>query len=65
MLFSLKNVGAKYKRAMTALFHDMMHKEMKLYIDDMIAKSKTKEAHLEDLQKIFKAIVEIRFKTQS
>lgn len=29
---------------MAAFFHDMMHKEMELYVDDMIAKSKTNKA---------------------
>jgi len=38
MLFGLKNAGATYQRAMVALFHDMMHKEIKVYMDDMIAK---------------------------
>ena len=41
MPFGLKNTGATYQRAMTTLFHDMMHKEIKVYVDDMIAKSKT------------------------
>ena len=39
MAFGLKNVGATYQRAMVALFHDMMHKEIEVYVDDMIAKS--------------------------
>ena len=39
MAFGLKNVGATYQRAMVTLFHDMMHKEIKVYVDDMIAKS--------------------------
>ena len=39
MLFRLKNVGATYQRAMVMLFHDMMHKEIEVYVDDMIAKS--------------------------
>jgi hypothetical protein len=30
---------------MVALFHDMMHKEIKVYVDDMIAKSKEGEDH--------------------
>lgn len=47
--FGLKNVGATYQRAMTALFHYMMHEEMEVYVDDMIAKSKTEEDHLADL----------------
>ena len=43
MLFGLKNAGATYQRAMTALFHDMIHKEMEVYVDDMIAKSWAEE----------------------
>ena len=39
MPFGLKNVGEAYQRAMVMLFHDMMHKEIKVYVDDMIAKS--------------------------
>ena len=41
MPFGLKNAGATYQRAMVALFHDMMHKEIEVYMDDMIAKSRT------------------------
>ena len=37
--FGLKNTGATYQRAMVTLFHDMMHKEIEVYVDDMIAKS--------------------------
>jgi hypothetical protein len=40
MIFGLKNVGATYQRAMMTLFHDMMHKEIEVYVDDMIAKSR-------------------------
>ena len=47
--FRLKNAGATYQRAMVALFHDMMHKEIKVYVDDMIAKSKIEEEHLVNL----------------
>ncbi|PKI35361.1 hypothetical protein CRG98_044238, partial [Punica granatum] len=38
MPFGLKNAGASYQRAMVTLFHDMMHKEIEVYVDDMIAK---------------------------
>ena len=34
----VKNVGATYQRAMVTLFHDIMHKEIEVYVDDMIAK---------------------------
>jgi len=53
MSFGLKNTGATYQQAMVALFHDMMHKEMEVYVDDMIAKSRTEEEHLINLQKLF------------
>ena len=39
MFFGLKNVGVTYQRAMVTLFHDMIHKEIKVYVDDLIAKS--------------------------
>ena len=38
MSFGLKNAGATYQRSMVALFHDMMHKGIEVYVDDMIAK---------------------------
>ena len=36
---------------MTALFHDMMHKEVEVYIDDMMVKSEIREGHFEALDK--------------
>ena len=37
MSFRLKNVVATYQRAMVTLFHDMMHQEVEVYIDDILA----------------------------
>jgi hypothetical protein len=45
MPFGLKNSRATYQRAMTALFHDMMHEEIEVYVDDMIAKSQKTSNH--------------------
>jgi len=56
MSFGLKNAGTTYQRAMVALFHNMMHKEIEVYVDDMIAKSKTEEEHLVNLRKLFKRL---------
>ena len=39
MRFGLKNIKTTYQIAMVMLFQDMMQKEIKVYIDDMIAKS--------------------------
>ncbi len=52
MPFGLKNVGATYQRAMTALFHDMINKEMEVYVDDMIVKSHHREDHLKPSTKV-------------
>jgi hypothetical protein len=38
---------------MTAMFHDMMHKEIKDYVDDILLKSKKRKYHLETLRKVF------------
>lgn len=54
--FGLKNVGATYQRAMVTLFHDMNHKEIEVYADDMIAKSQTEEEHLVNLEKLFERL---------
>ena len=53
MPFELKNSGATYQRAATALFHDMMHKEVEVYVDDMMVKSEIREGHFEALDKFF------------
>ena len=53
MPFGLKNARVTYQRAMVALFHDMIHHEIEVYIDDMIARSQTEEEHLDHLQKLF------------
>ena len=51
MPFRLKNAGPTYQRAATALFHDMMHKEIEVYVDDMMVKSETREEHFKALDK--------------
>ena len=60
MPFSLKNAGATYQWAMVTLFHDIMHKEIEVYVDDMIAKSYTSRDHLIDLIKLFKRLIKYR-----
>ena len=54
MSFGLKNVGATYPRAMMTLFHDIMHKEIKVYVDDVIAKSREGENHVQILKELLK-----------
>ena len=56
MPFGLKNDGATCQCAMVALFHDMIHHEIEVYIYDMIARYQTKEEHLDHLHKIFERL---------
>ena len=56
MPFGLKNVGATYHRAATTLFHDMMHRDVEVYVDDMILKSQGKVYHVVALERFFERI---------
>ena len=62
MPFGLKNDVVTYQWAMVTLFHDMMHKEIEVYMDDMIAKLRTPRDHLIDLRKLFKRLVNYMLK---
>lgn len=53
MLFILKNAGAICMRAMTVIFHDMAYKEIEVYFDDVIIKSRESLDHLTYLRKFF------------
>ena len=56
MPFGLKNARATYQHAVTTLLHDLIHKEVEVYIDDMIMKSKDREEHIPAFQKFFERI---------
>ena len=56
MPFELKNADATYQRVATTLLHDLIHKEVEIYVDDMIVKSKDSEGHIPALRKFFERI---------
>ena len=56
MPFGLKNASATYQYAATTLLHDLIHKEVEVYVDDMIVKSKDHEGHIPALWKFFERI---------
>lgn len=62
MLFGLKNAEATYQCAMVTLYHDMMHKEIEVYVNYMIAKSYTEEEHLIHLQKLFERLCKFKLR---
>ena len=53
MPFSLKNAGATYQRMMTRMFEPQLGKNIEIYIDDMVVKSKAESEHVNDLENIF------------
>ncbi|RVW12628.1 hypothetical protein CK203_115695 [Vitis vinifera] len=53
---------ATYQRAATTLFHDMMHRDVEVYVDDMIVKSRDRVDHLVALQRFFERIRQFRLR---
>nr|CAN83640.1 hypothetical protein VITISV_001524 [Vitis vinifera] len=62
MPFGLKNAGATYQRAATTLFHDMMHRDVEVYVDDMIVKSRGRADHLDALERFLERIRKFRLR---
>ena len=56
MPFGLKNARSTYQRMMTRMFESLMVKNIKVYIDDMVVKSKVVFEHVRDLDDIFKIL---------
>ncbi|XP_012838229.1 PREDICTED: uncharacterized protein LOC105958770 [Erythranthe guttata] len=53
MPFGLKNAGATYQRLMDRMFQTQLGRNMEIYVDDMLVKSKEARTHLEDLEETF------------
>ena len=56
MPFDLKNAGSTYQKMMTKMFKAQMGKNIKVYIDDMVVKSKIVSDHVGDFTNIFKIL---------
>ena len=56
MLFGLKNAGSTYQRMMTRMFELQLGKNIEIYINDMVVKSKMISEHLGDLRAIFEIL---------
>ena len=53
MSFGLKNLGAIYQRLVNKMFSRQIRRNMEVYIDDMLVKSKEKDTHLDVLKESF------------
>ena len=56
MPFGLKNTGATYQRMMTRMFKPQLGKNIEIYIDNMMVKSKVESKHINDLGNIFEIL---------
>ena len=56
MSFGLKNTGSTYQRMMTKMFEPQLGRNIEVYIDDMVVKSKIVSEHVEDLTSIFEIL---------
>ena len=56
MPFGLKNAGSTYQRMMTRMFEPQLGKNIEIYIDDMVVKSKVEFKHVDDLGSIFEIL---------
>ena len=56
MPFDLKNTGSTYQKMMTKMFEPQLGRSIKVYIDDMVVKSKMVSEHVGDLRNIFEIL---------
>ncbi|KAL0451714.1 UNVERIFIED_CONTAM: hypothetical protein Slati_1149500 [Sesamum latifolium] len=62
MPFGLKNVGATYQRLVDNIFHPQIGRNVEVYIDDMLVKSKKAADHVKDLEETFSVLRKYKLK---
>jgi len=60
MPFDLKNFGATYQRLMDYFFHDMIGRNVEVYVADIFVKSDSCKQHVSDLKEGFQALRKYR-----
>ena len=56
MPFDLKNTGATFQRLVNQMFSKQIGRNVEVYVDDMLIKSKEEEDHLDDLKETFNTL---------
>ena len=62
MPFGLKNARATYQRLVNKMFSKQIGRNMEVYVDDMLVKSKEELAHLDDLKEMFVTLKQYQMK---
>ncbi|XP_075636802.1 uncharacterized protein LOC142609045 [Castanea sativa] len=62
MPFGLKNLGAMYQRLMNKMFAHQIERNVQVYVDDMLVKSRRKDDHLENVKETFDTLCSYNMK---
>ncbi|KAM2286748.1 hypothetical protein ACFX1S_039183 [Malus domestica] len=62
MPFGLKNAGATYQRLVNSMFAEQIGKNMEVYVDDMLVKSKHADQHITNLSETFTILKRYRMR---
>ena len=62
MPFGLKNAGVTYQRLVNQIFKKQIGRNVEVYVDDMLVKSREKEDHLDDLRETFNTLRQYHMK---
>ena len=62
MPFELKNARGTYQRLVNKMFNKQIDRNMEVYVDDMLVKSREKLAHLDDLRETFTTLKQYQMK---
>nr|GEW63638.1 reverse transcriptase domain-containing protein [Tanacetum cinerariifolium] len=62
MPFGLKNVGPTYQRLVDKAFHKQIGRNLEVYVDDLVIKSRTKDEIVRDIEETFWTLREINMK---
>ena len=62
MPFGLKNIGTTYQRLVNKMFSKQIGRNMEMYVDDMLVKSKEEFAYLDNLKETFTTLKQYQMK---
>ncbi|GJW76055.1 reverse transcriptase domain-containing protein [Tanacetum coccineum] len=62
MPFGLRNDGATYQRLVDKAFHKQIGRNLEVYVDDLVIKSRTEDEIVRDIEDTFKTLREINIK---
>ena len=62
MPFGLKNASATYQRLINKMFTQQIRRNVQVYVDDMLVKSRREEDHLKDLKETFDTLCSYNIK---